>query len=476
MISLPMNKPLMWRLCWTIAAGTVLLFWAVDVLTKRTEHRMSYIAEEYQLELLQMGKTAESILVNDGEPALARWLQALQEKEQTWAAVVSSQVVPLANGYLSDQFVEGFRLGRSVEWKIHLYFKENPIMDVTFEGGEFSERNLHFLIQLPQRMRPGAYLQYTHLLLQIALPLVLLTALALVLYRHVMLPLQQLERATRQFSKGNYDVRVKSFLGNRNDELSALAETFDGMTAKIGSLILTQRQLIADLSHELRTPLARIDMAVDCIEHGIKTEESMQRLKKESITMRQLVEDTLTLAWLENEKPRLNEEAVDLIELLELLVEDAEFEYPDRSIATNFSDACLPDQAVLSSSSHRALAQAFENIIRNALKYTPPGGTVRVQVALVDQHLSVHIQDQGPGVPEAYCEDIFRPFFRVEKSRSESTADNTMLPNHISTDAKPGGFGLGLALARRQIEAVGGTIEARNVPEGGLMMSVLLPR
>ncbi|GLQ32858.1 sensor histidine kinase [Litoribrevibacter albus] len=464
MISLPKNKPLMWRLCWTIAAGTVLLFWAVDVLTKRTEHRMSYIAEEYQQELLNMGQTAESILVNDGEQALARWLQALQEEEQTWAAVVSSQVIPLANGYLSDQFKEGFRLGRSVEWKIHLYFKENPIMDITFEGGEFSERNLHFLIQLPQRMRPGAYLQYTHLLLQIALPLILLTAVALVLYRHVMLPLQQLERATRQFSKGNYEVRVKSFLGTRNDELSALAETFDAMTAKIGSLILTQRQLIADLSHELRTPLARIDMAVDCIEHGIKTEESMQRLKKESITMRQLVEDTLTLAWLENEKPRLNEEEVDLIELLELLVEDAQFEYPDRRIDIHF-----PESIILPSSSHRALAQALENIIRNALKYTPAGGVVTVQVASDQDAVTVEIQDQGPGVPEQYCEDIFQPFFRVEKSRSEQQM-------HDPSAEKPGGFGLGLALARRQIEAVGGSIEAGNVPEGGLMMRIQLPR
>lgn len=459
-----MNKPLMWKLCWTIAAGTVVLFWAIDILTKRTEHRMSYIAPEYQQELLQMGKTAEAILAELGEQALAVWLNDLQKKEQTWAAVVSSQITPLADGYLSDQFVEGFRLGRSVEWKIHLYFKENPIMDITFEGGEFSERNLHFLIQLPQRMRPGAYLQYTHLLLQIALPLILLTAVALVLYRHVMIPLQQLERASRQFSKGNYDVRVRACLGNRSDELASLAETFDGMTKKIGSLILTQRQLIADLSHELRTPLARIDMAVDCIEHGIKTDDSMQRLKKESITMRQLVEDTLTLAWLENEKPTLNAESIDLIELLELLVEDARFEYPDRGIKTEF-----PSQAVLSQSSHRALAQAFENIIRNALKYTPAGGQIAIQVTDRHEGFDVVIQDQGPGVPDHYRHDIFRPFFRVEKSRNEQQTNDT------SAD-KPGGFGLGLALARRQIEAVGGSIEAGNALEGGLMMRIQLPR
>jgi two-component system sensor histidine kinase PfeS len=466
-----MNKPLMWKLCWTIAAGAVVLFWAIDLLTKRTEQHMSYIAEPYQQELRQMGENAERLFSEQGaskqgEAALAEWLADLQRKENTWAALVSAQVTPMANGYLPENYMETFRLGRSVEWKIHLYFKENPIMDITPEHGVFSQQNLHLLIRLPQRMRPGTYLQYAHLLLQIALPLLLLTIVALVLYRHLMTPVKQLEKATRQFSKGNYEVRVRSCLGNRNDELSALADTFDGMTEKIGALIITQRQLIADLSHELRTPLARVDMAVDCIEHGIKTDESMQRLRKESITMRQLVEDTLTLAWLENEKPTLTNEEVDLIELLELLVEDAQFEYSDRRLFT-----CFPTTALLPHSSHRALAQAFENIIRNALKYTPVGGTVEVLVKQDQDQWYVQITDQGPGVPEAYLQDIFQPFFRVEKSRNaiRNGSDNT--EDHTT---KAGGFGLGLALARRQIEAVGGSINAKCAPNGGLMMQVWL--
>jgi two-component system sensor histidine kinase PfeS len=457
-----MNKRLLWKLCYTIAAGTILLFWVIDVLTQRTEQHMSFIAEEYQQELRSMAEEAEQIYSQQGESALTTWLEELQQREQTWAAVVTSQITPLADGVLSDQFLEGFRLGRSIDWKIHLYFKENPIMDVRFKNG-----HTHFLIRLPQRMRPGAYLQYTQYVLQFGLPLVLLMFMSIVLYQHVMGPLKQLEKATRQFSEGQYDVRVKACLGNRNDELAALAETFDRMATRTEKLIITQRQLIADLSHELRTPLARIDMAVDCLEQGIKPDESLQRLKRESASMRGLVEDTLTLAWLENEKPRLNDEDVDIVELLEIITDDARFEYSDRLLHTEFP-ACV----MLTNSSHRALAQAFENIIRNALRYTPEGGKVSVTIERCYDRIEVNVVDQGPGVPEQYISDIFTPFFRVEKSRINITAQDIALS--VNQTGK-GGFGLGLALARRQLEAVGGCIQARNSANSGLEMRIIFP-
>ncbi|OUS31599.1 two-component sensor histidine kinase [Gammaproteobacteria bacterium 45_16_T64] len=448
-----MNKRLLWQLCLTIAAGTVLLFWAVDILTTRTEQHMSYISEEHQQELLEFGQKAEEIFSTKGEGALEEWLVELQEKENTWAAVVTSELTALAKGDLSTQFQEGFALGRNVEWKIHLYFEHNPIMGIPFsqryEEQDFSiSTSTHFLIQLPQRMRPGSYLEYTHVLLQIALPLILLIVVSVVLYRHVMSPLKRLERATRLFSEGQYDVRVKALLGNRNDELTALAETFDRMAARTGNLIIDQRQLIADLSHELRTPIARLDMAVDCVERGIKPEESLDRLKYESATMKQLVEDALTLAWLTNEEPTLNQEEVDLAELLEVIADDARFEYPNKHVLLDrISSAMLPR------SSHRALGQVFENIIRNALKHSPVAGEVNISVRQKGVGFEVRISDNGPGVPEKYINDIFKPFFRVDRSRD--------------VNESPGGYGLGLALAQRQLTAVGGSVRAENRKQRG---------
>lgn len=467
-----MKTGLLWRLCWILAASTVLLFWAVDMLTQQTEQQMSFIADEHKQELLGYGQEAERIYLQEGEAALETWLLDLQDRENTWAAVVKSQVTPIANGFLSQQFVDAFRLGRSVEWKIHLYFKENPIMDVTF-----TDKSTHFLILLPQRMRPGMYFPYMHVLLQIALPFIVLSVLALMLYRHLMAPLQTLEKATRQFSDGHLDVRVKTYLGNRTDELASLAGTFDQMAERTGALIINQRQMLADLSHELRTPLARIDMAVDCVEQGLQPEKSLDRLRQESTNMRELVEDALTLAWLYNESPSLDQESFDLVELLHVICEDAQFEYPDRELVTD-----LPEQALLTKSSQRALGQAFENIIRNALSYTPVSGHVRVSLSAEEDSFCVQIRDQGPGVPEELLTNIFKPFYQVDKSRSSASGSVS-----LRNSKKRGGFGLGLSLAQRQIIAAGGSVYAKNhfiagdFPPSdlgfyGLEMYVVLPR
>lgn len=439
-----MKNTLFWRLCAFIAFGTVLLFWALSWLTNHTETSMSFIDADHQQQLLDYGKQAERILRYEGEPSLASWLQDFQQKEDTWAAVVRSNITPFADSSLPNQYIERFQLGRSVEWKIHLYFAENPTMEIPF-----SDASSHLLIRLPQRMRPGAFLIYAKVFLQIALPLILLSILSFVLYQHVMTPLRRLENATNAFSEGKLDVRVSPYLSVRNDELTRLAATFDHMAERISKLIYNQRQLLADLSHELRTPLTRIDMAVDFVEQNINPKQALERLRSEASTMRNLVEDTLTLAWLNNESPRLNNDDFDLVELLDVICEDARFEYPDRRLTS-----VLPENVLITHSSQIALGQAIENIIRNALRHTPTESEVNVSFANCNNQYTLIVRDQGTGVPDEMLSDIFKPFFRVDKARSSDSRLAPTQNNH--------GFGLGLALAHRQIAAVGGTIKALN--------------
>jgi two-component system sensor histidine kinase PfeS len=293
--------------------------------------------------------------------------------------------------------------------------------------------------------------------------MLLLALLSFFIYRHIMSPLQKLERATKDFSRGNFEVRVGKLLGSRSDELSELANTFDQMAARIGELIMNQRQLISDLSHELRTPLTRLDIALenfneqnslsDLTSHTKR--ENLKRINRESRYIRKLVEDTLTLAWLDNEQPQLQQESLDLVDLLDILIEDAKFEFPAIKL-----EALLPNSAIIENSSHRALGQALENIIRNALRYTPVGEKVVVQLLVHDEKFCIKISDQGPGVPDEYLSTIFQPFFRLDKSR---LADNDS-------------FGLGLALAQRQLQAIKANIYAENIPESGLCMTVLIPK
>lgn len=457
---------LLWKLCGIIAVGTVLLFGVIDYLTRQAEWRMSFIAKHHQQQLLAYAEEAEKIYRTQDETALAEWLQALQAKEDTWAAIVVSEVNPLAGGKLSPQFVDGFRLGRDVQWKIHLYFKDNPIMDLPF-----ADKHTHFLIQLPQRMRPGDYFAYTRLLLQIALPLALLSLLSLIVYRHLMTPLKKLEAATKAFSQGHFQVRVKKRLGDREDELAALAGTFDQMAERTGELIVSQRQLLSDLSHELRTPLARLDMAIDVFAQQQNPEQALARLRYESKSMAELVENALTLAWLTNEKPQLNKDNFDLVELIHVICEDARFEYPKHTLLSD-----LPDKALLYGSSQRALGQALENIVRNALSHSGKAGEVLVRLKATEKNFVLTVKDQGPGVPEALLNHIFRPFFQVSQARSANHGVKTSAASN-----KKSGFGLGLALAQRQLEAVGGAIRAANHYQdstgiiAGLEMTITLP-
>lgn len=461
-----MKNKLLWRLWAIIGLGTVMLFLAVDWLTNHTETSMSFISDAHQQTLLNYGKQAERIYLTEGEDALAEYIRHIQQQEQTWAGVVTSKITPIAGSELLPLFTDYFQLGRGVEWKVHLYFVQNPIMEVPFV-----DDSTHLLIQLPQRMRPGAFLMVFRLLLQIALPLILLCLLTYVVYQHVMQPLKRLEKATQEFSDGKLDARVTPLLPKRHDELTDIAATFDNMAERTSSLIQNQRQLLADLSHELRTPLARIDMAVDFVEQNLNQAQALARLRYEASTMRSLVEDTLTFSWLSTELPSLNTENFDLVELIHVICDDAKFEYPNHILQCQ-----LPEQATLENSSQVALGQAIENVIRNALRYTPSEKAVNVELKEMHDTYSLTISDNGPGVPQALCEDIFKPFFRVEKSRTatkikgESDATTPSTANH--------GHGMGLALAKRQVHAVAGKIAAHNRADGttGLTITITLPK
>lgn len=451
-----MNHRLFWKLCLIIGTGVVVLFYIIDQTIDYIETNMSVIQPQHKLQLQSWSQHAHRLYQANDLIELEHWLTELQKQEQTWAVVASAEVHHIAgNTGRMDEYT-GFNLGRSINWNIHLYFKHNPIMELPFSDGSAS-----LLIELPARMRPGSYWDLTRILLQVILPMLILISLSVVLYRHIINPLKELEAATRAFSQGNFEVRVREQLGSRDDELAQLSSTFDHMADHIGDLILRQRQLITDLSHELRTPLTRLDIATENLISAknkadpVELEQRLERIHRESRHIRKLVDDTLTLSWLENEAPELRTESLDLVDLIEVLVEDATFEYPDRQIDVN-----LLHSAHIDNSNHRALGQAIENILRNALRYTPAGKTVSIALKKISDRFEISIADQGPGVPEQYLSAIFNPFFRVDASRPAEGAS----------------FGLGLALAQRQLKAVAAGVFATNLSNGGLMMSVSVPQ
>ena len=440
-----MKKRLFWKLISVIAVSTVLLFWLIDLIASHTEDSMSYIDQEYREELRAYAKTAEHILNTQGETALANWVRTIEEKEDTWIAIANPEIHTLAQTELSEHYKSVFTLARSVDWKIHLYFKENPTMDIPFSDGQ-----TRFLIQLPQRMRPGGNLLIVDLLLQIALPFSILCLISYVLYQQVMHPLKRLERATERFSDGDFSVRVSQDLAQKPDELTQLANTFDHMAVRISTLIVDQRQLLADLSHELRTPLTRLNIAVDSVEQDLDMQQALTRLRYEAANMQGLIDDALTLAWFNTESPTLVLNELDIVALLHVILDDARFEFPEHIITLT-----TPEPEITIQTAQQALAAAIENSVRNALSHTNKGHCVHIRLVQQATQLTLYIDDQGPGVPNHHLEDIFKPFFRLNKATPKTDTEPAV-------SSRKSGYGLGLALAKRQILALNGTIQALN--------------
>ncbi|WP_448554556.1 ATP-binding protein [Thalassotalea montiporae] len=439
-----MKLKLFWKIYLSIALSSVSLVWGLSYLSEQVERKMSYISPADQAQLIAYGQQAKAVF-EDNPAQLSEWANWVEKHEQTRLVIVRMEPNWLQGQEHADYIGEEVNFGRGVHWPIHLEHEQNPIIDVPIGVQDY-----HLLIQLPQRMRPGAHWQLIHLSITILLPLLLVAVLSYFIYRHIIKPLEALHTDTTKFRAGNFDTRTSVNAANRHDEIGQLALSFNHMADSIAELLSSQRQLIADISHELRTPITRLRLTLDS---QYQPAQMYERIEREINCMADLVEDTLTLAWLDNEKPELNQEDVDLVALIESIAEDAKFEFPNHPLALD-----LPSECMVCNSNHRALGQSIENIVRNAMKYTPIDAGIRISCRQHEGQVLIEIKDQGPGVPAAQLEDIFKPFVRLDKSR----------------DRDSGGYGLGLALARRQIKAVGGSLVASNNLPHGLVMTISL--
>lgn len=287
-----------------------------------------------------------------------------------------------------------------------------------------------------------------------AIGLVASLLFAALLARHLARPILGLRKAFEHVAQGQFDAPLE--IRNRRwpDELSDLAIDFNRTASQIKTLIHTQRRLLHDVSHEVRSPLARIQLAIDLArQQPEKTSESMARLERESARINHLVEELLTLSRLEAGACGAFDEKIDLPGLLRELVEDARFEASAKSCQVELISE--PEALVLGRED--LLLRAIENVLRNAIRHTPPGSVLVTSLHCFGKDLCIAVEDSGPGVAESALEAIFDPFVRLQDQRSHD------------------GYGLGLAITRQIIEAHGGSVRAMNREHGGLRVEMHLP-
>ncbi|MEW5249745.1 ATP-binding protein [Microbulbifer sp. 2201CG32-9] len=278
------------------------------------------------------------------------------------------------------------------------------------------------------------------------------------LARYLSRPLDQLRAATRRVAAGELDYRVAPSLHSRSAELTDLAQDFDSMTAQLQESTAEQRRLIKDVSHELRSPLARLQVALGIArqkDSGLLNQE-LDKIGKAADYLQDIIADVLSLPVAGSDQ-RPMDDVVELRSLIQALVEDLQAEAGSRQLHFQLH---LAAEEILIATRGSSLTAALENILRNAIKYSPEGGLVSIVLDTLGEKCRIRVIDSGAGVPEKELQAIFRPFYRTDDARTRES----------------GGFGLGLAITHRTVLQHGGSISARNAPSGGLCITVELPR
>ena len=233
------------------------------------------------------------------------------------------------------------------------------------------------------------------------------------------------------------------------------------MAERIETLVRSQQELLRNVSHELRSPLARLNVALGLAElrAGDEVKPALDRIGRETERLNELIGRLLTLSKLETGDIEMRTECIDLTEILERVVDDANFEL---SQTTNRVQLDSPGRVPVDASPD-LLHSALENVVRNAIRFTAEDRGVTVQLSVAEEaegrRAVVRVRDYGPGIPDDELSEVFHPFHRLEEARQRET----------------GGAGLGLAIAKQAVEAHGGAIVAENPPGGGLEVIITLP-
>jgi signal transduction histidine kinase len=274
-------------------------------------------------------------------------------------------------------------------------------------------------------------------------------------------PLSQLSSVARKFGSGRLDVRAGM---DRKDEIGDVARAFDDMADRIASLLLAERELLANVSHELRTPLARIRVALEIAsehEPSIGLEE-LAEIGEELAELERIVEDVVATARLAREDTgsaaslRLRTERIDPSALLDRSVARFRARHADYPLRVDLSRELpfIDVDPVL-------IRRVFDNLLDNAQKYgSLDGRPIELHARDDGDALVVEVRDQGSGMAKSDLARVFEPFFRADRSRTRAT----------------GGLGLGLALVKRVVDAHGGTVVLESNVGVGTVARVRVPR
>ena len=307
-----------------------------------------------------------------------------------------------------------------------------------------------------------AYQSANTLSLSLALIAALIAALAVSVYqtRRIGRSVATIADAASDVASGHYDIRVPG--PGLGPEFDALASAFNQMAGRLGSVERTRRRLLADLGHEMRTPVATLEAYLEALEDGVATldDETATLLRAQTRRLARLSEDISTVSRTEEGQVRLDRDTVTPELVVAAAVNAAAEAFQAKGV--HLVPEVAADLPELSLDAER-IGQVLGNLLDNALRHTPAGGTVTISATASGRTggVAISVADTGDGIPAEHLPHVFERFYRVDTAR----------------DRAHGGSGIGLAIAKGLVEAHQGQLTVSSPGTGqGSTFRILLPR
>jgi heavy metal sensor kinase len=373
-------------------------------------------------------------------------------------SIASSKNMPESYAFSREFFTTALQ-GRSRFDTATVSFSEGMELSVrVLTMPVFPEQDIMYIVQVasPLDSIQGALDDFKEILF-VLLPLaVFITGIIGVFLAKITLnPVDRIIKTVQKITAESLKLRIQ--MPGTRDEIERLAATFNDMLDRLEKAFSSQKHFIQDASHELKTPLTILQGELEVTLKRIRTAAEYEEVLKSSLEeirrISSIVENLLLLARVENRETGLDVREFNLQRVLQEAVNGMEILAREKSLALNLS----PDGAVMIRGDEQKLKQVFLNLLDNAIKYTPPHGSVSMSASITADSVRITVQDTGIGIPPAELPHIFDRFYRVDKARSSR------------------GFGLGLSIARSIVEAHRGTISAESSLNRGSTFIVLLP-
>lgn len=276
-----------------------------------------------------------------------------------------------------------------------------------------------------------------------------------VMANRISTPVSRVIHSAQMISRGYFGDRVAE--QSNTKEIRELTDTFNELAENLERQEALRKRLTADMAHELRTPIATLQSHLEAMVDGI-WEPSAERLKschEEIMRISRMIGDLEKLTRYESDTFNLQKSEFDLAEAVQHIVNNFEPEYHSKSISLEFDG-----QTVITVADRDKISQVIVNLLSNALKYTPAGGKVAINLGDEEDCTRIDVRDTGIGIPVEDLPFIFERFYRADKSRTRTT----------------GGTGIGLTIAKTIVEAHKGTITVESEPNKGTTFTVRLPK